>query len=61
MLLEWFDQDKKILMLGSLVICLSFTILNTFKNKKGISKILVIIVPFCIIVTSDQEQFVKGA
>ena len=28
-------------MLSSLVVCLSFTILNTFENKKGIIKILV--------------------
>ena len=28
-------------MLSSSVVCLSFTILNTFENKKGIIKILV--------------------
>ena len=28
-------------MLSSLVVCLSFTIFNTFENKKGIIKILV--------------------
>ena len=28
-------------MLSSSVVCLSFTIFNTFKNKKGIIKILV--------------------
>ena len=28
-------------MLSSLVVCLSFTILNVFENKKGIIKILV--------------------
>ena len=28
-------------MLSSSVVCLSFTVLNTFENKKGIIKILV--------------------
>ena len=28
-------------MLSSSVVCLSFTILNTFENKKGIFKILI--------------------
>ena len=33
-------RDEKILILSSSVVCLSFTILNIFKNKKGILKIL---------------------
>ena len=38
--MERFHQcDEK--MLSSSVVCLSFTILNTFENKKGIIKILV--------------------
>ena len=36
---EPFHCDKK--MLSSSVVCLSFTILNTFETKKGIIKILV--------------------
>ena len=32
---------EKILMLSSWVVCLSFKILNTFENEKGIVKILV--------------------
>ena len=37
-----FHDDEIIIMFISLsVICLSFTILNTFKNKKGVIKILV--------------------
>ena len=37
-----FHDDEKIIMFISLsVICLSFTILNTFENKKGVTKILV--------------------
>ena len=34
-------HDEKILMLSSWVVCLSFKILNTFENEKGIVKILV--------------------
>ena len=38
--MEWFHwRDEK--MLSSSVVCLSFIILNTFENKKGIIKILV--------------------
>ena len=37
-----FHHDEKIIMFISLsVFCLSFTILNTFENKKGVIKILV--------------------
>ena len=44
MLSEWLHQDKKILMLSSLVV------LNTFENKKGIvKKILVIILALILI------------
>ena len=36
-----FHHDEKIIMFISLsVFCLSFTILNTFENKKGVIKIL---------------------
>ena len=36
-----FQRDEKITIFISLsVICLSFTILNTFENKKGVTKIL---------------------
>ena len=44
MLSEWLHQDKKILMLSSLVV------LNTFENKKCIiKKILVIILALILI------------
>ena len=33
-------RDEKVLILSSSVVCLSFTILNIFKNEKGILKIL---------------------
>ena len=59
-------------MLSSLVVCLSFTILNTFENKKGIIKILVyssvtdnynqmdvIFFTIILVITSNQEQFAK--
>ena len=36
---RFYWRDEK--MLSSSVVCLSFTILNTFENKKGIIKILV--------------------
>ena len=39
-------RDEKILILSSSVVCLSFTILNIFKNKKGILKILFL--QFCL-------------
>ena len=34
-------DDKKTMFISLSVICLSFTILNTFENKEGVSKILV--------------------
>ena len=59
-------------MLSSSVCCLSFAILNTFEDKKGIIKILVTnsaidinqidVILFAIIVTSVyHERFAKGA
>ena len=36
---RFYWRDEK--MLSSSVVCLSFTILNTFENKKGIITILV--------------------
>ena len=38
---EQFHCDQKILMFSSSVVCLSFTIENIFKNKKGTIKIVV--------------------
>ena len=59
-------------MLSSSVVCLSFTILNTFENKKGIIKILVyssvidiynqmdvIFFTIILVITSGWEQFAK--
>ena len=59
-------------MLSSSVVCLSFTVLNTFENKKGIIKILVyssvidiynqmdvIFFTIILVITSGQEQFAK--
>ena len=40
-LTERFLRDEKILMLSSSVVYLSFAILNTFDNKKGVIKIVV--------------------
>ena len=34
-------DDKMILFISLSVICLSFTILNNFENKKGVIKVLV--------------------
>ena len=62
-LTKQFHRDGKILMLSSSFFCLSFTILNTFDNKKGIIKILVYssvvdinqinVIVFVIIITSE--------
>ena len=40
-LMKRFHREKKILMLSSLVVSLSFTVLDVLENKKGIIKILV--------------------
>ena len=40
-LTERFLRDAKILMLSSSVVYLSFAILSTFENRKGVIKILV--------------------
>lgn len=40
-LTERFLRDEKIRMLSSSVVYLSFAILNTFDNKKGVIKIVV--------------------
>ena len=40
-LTERFLRDEKILMLSSSVVYLSFAILSTFENRKGVIKILV--------------------
>ena len=71
-LTERFHCYEKIIMfIGLSVICLSFTILNTFENKKGVIKTLVyssvidinqIGLMFCsIIITGGQERFAQGA
>ena len=62
---------EKILMLSSWVVCLSFKILNTFENEKGIVKILVNsfvidihqidMIFFAIITTRCSERCAKGA
>ena len=38
---EQFDHDENTLMLSLSIVFLSSTVLNVFKNKKGIVKILV--------------------
>ena len=40
-LMKRFGREQKILMLSSSVVCLSFTILDVLKKRKGIIKILV--------------------
>ena len=40
-LMKQFGREQKILMLSSSVVCLSFTILDVLKKRKGIIKILV--------------------
>ena len=67
-LTERFLRDEKIHMLSSSVVYLSFAILNTFKNKKGVTKILVYssvvvmdVILFAMVITSGLERFMKGA
>ena len=40
-LMKRFGREQKILMLSSSIVCLSFTILDILKKRKGIIKILV--------------------
>ena len=64
-LTERFLRNEKIHMLSSSVVYLSFTILNTFKNKKGVSKIIAYsyvidinqmdMILFAMIITSGLE------
>ena len=67
-LTERFLRDEKIHMLSSSVVYLSFAILNTFKNKNGVTKILVYssvvvmdVILFAMVITSGLERFMKGA
>ena len=70
-LTERFLRDEKILMLSSSVVYLSFAILSTFENRKGVIKIVVYssvidinhldVILFAMIITSGLERFTKGA